>query len=213
MQIDRPVYRITCMANLIDKSIDNATDNATVETRTRLIRAMQYFLATRGFHGIGLTELLIKAKAPKGVMYHHFPGGKTELALVAIEESTQAMLRQLDKALAKTADTSDAVALWFDGSIKLLSQDNFEMGCPLATVALESTSEDLELRQAIARSFSQLRDALSRVFEKQTDPAHAKQLAALFVAAYEGALMQARVAQSAKPLRDALTALLPLIKK
>jgi TetR/AcrR family transcriptional regulator, lmrAB and yxaGH operons repressor len=191
----------------------NSIETVPIETRTRLIRAMQYFLATRGFHGIGLSELLTHAKAPKGVMYHHFPGGKTELALVALEESTQAMLRQLDKALAKTTSTSGAIALWFEGSIKLLSQDNFELGCPLATVALESTSEDAELRQAIAKSFSLIREALSRIFEKQTDAAHAKQLAALFVAAYEGALMQARVAQSAKPLRDALLALLPLIQK
>jgi TetR/AcrR family transcriptional regulator, lmrAB and yxaGH operons repressor len=205
LQLDRPVYRIAIMANL--------TETAPVETRLRLIRAMQYFLATRGFHGIGLTELLNKANAPKGVMYHHFPGGKTELALVAIEESTQAMLRQLDKALAKTGDASEAITMWFEGSIKLLSQDNFEMGCPLATVALESTSEDIELRHAIAKSFAQVRDAISRIFEKQTSPVNAKQLAALFVAAYEGALMQARVAQSAKPLRDTLTALLPLIQK
>jgi TetR/AcrR family transcriptional regulator, lmrAB and yxaGH operons repressor len=184
-----------------------------VETRMRLIRAMQFFLATRGFHGAGLTDLLLKAQAPKGVMYHHFPGGKTELALAAIDESTQTMLRQLNKAFEKTGDTREAISIWFEGSIKALSQDGFEMGCPLATVALESTADDVALRQAIANSFSEIREALGQVFEKQTDTQSARQLAALFVAAYEGALMQARVAQSAQPLRDALSALLPMIKK
>jgi TetR/AcrR family transcriptional regulator, lmrAB and yxaGH operons repressor len=190
-----------------------APNIAPVDTRNRLIRAMQYFLSTRGFHGVGLTEVLAKAQAPKGVMYHHFPGGKTELALAAIAQSTQTMLSQLKLALAKTNDTSEAISLWFEGSIKALSRDNFELGCPLATVALESTSEDIELRQAIAKSFSDIREALSQVFEKQATAVNAKQLAALFVSAYEGALMQARVAQSPKPLNDALSALLPLIKK
>jgi TetR/AcrR family transcriptional regulator, lmrAB and yxaGH operons repressor len=186
---------------------------AQLDTRNRLIRAMQYFLSTRGFHGVGLTEILAKAKAPKGVMYHHFPGGKSELALAAIAQSTQTMLSQLKLAFAKTSDTSEAISLWFEGSIKALSRDNFELGCPLATVALESTSEDIELRQAIAKSFSDIREALSQVFEQQTTAINAKQLAALFVSAYEGALMQARVAQSPQPLHDALSALLALIRK
>jgi TetR/AcrR family transcriptional repressor of lmrAB and yxaGH operons len=43
-------------------------------------------LRTKGFHGVGLSELLAQAQAPKGVLYHHFPGGKTELAVAAIDQ-------------------------------------------------------------------------------------------------------------------------------
>jgi TetR/AcrR family transcriptional regulator, lmrAB and yxaGH operons repressor len=92
-----------------------------------------------------------------------------------------------------------------------LSAKNYELGCPLATVALETTADDVELRQAIADSFSQLRAALAETLTAAhiNNP---KPIAALIVSSYEGALMQARVAQSAKPLRDTLTALLPLLK-
>jgi TetR/AcrR family transcriptional regulator, lmrAB and yxaGH operons repressor len=182
------------------------------DTRTRLIRAMQIALASKGFHGIGLNELLANADAPKGVMYHHFPGGKAELALAAIEQSTTTMLQQLTKAMHKFEQPADAVAQWFEGAIKNLSQQKYELGCPLATVALETVAADVELRQAIADSFLRIRQALAEALQNASI-ANSKPLAALIVSAFEGALMQARVAQSPKPLRDALEALLPMLRK
>jgi TetR/AcrR family transcriptional regulator, lmrAB and yxaGH operons repressor len=184
----------------------------TLDTRARLIRAMQIALASKGFHGIGLNELLANADAPKGVMYHHFPGGKSELALAAIEQSTATMLQQLTKGMQKFEQPADAIAQWFEGAIKSLSQQKYELGCPLATVALETVAADVELRQAIADSFSRIRQALSEAFQN-AGIANSKPLAALVVSAFEGALMQARVAQSPKPLRDALEALIPMLRK
>jgi TetR/AcrR family transcriptional regulator, lmrAB and yxaGH operons repressor len=168
-----------------------------IDTRQRLIRSMQRAISAKGFHGIGLTELLADAQAPKGVLYHHFPGGKTELALAALAASTEFMLSQLAKVTAKAQDPAIAITAWFENSGKILSAKNYE--------------DDVELRQAIADSFSQLRAALAETLTAAhiNNP---KPIAALIVSSYEGALMQARVAQSAKPLRDTLTALLPLLK-
>jgi TetR/AcrR family transcriptional regulator, lmrAB and yxaGH operons repressor len=184
----------------------------TLDTRARLIRAMQIALASKGFHGIGLNELLTNADAPKGVMYHHFPGGKSELALAAIEQSTATMLQQLTKGMQKFEQPADAIAQWFEGAIKSLSQQKYELGCPLATVALETVAADIELRLAISNSFSRIRQALSNALQN-AGIANSKPLAALVVSAFEGGLMQARVAQSPKPLRDALEALIPMLRK
>ena len=57
----------------------------TLSTRDKLIAAMADALQRKGLHGVGLNELLSQAQAPKGSLYHHFPGGKTELAVAAIE--------------------------------------------------------------------------------------------------------------------------------
>ncbi|MFN5881268.1 MAG: TetR/AcrR family transcriptional regulator, partial [Burkholderiales bacterium] len=59
-------------------------------------------LRTRGYHGVGLNELLAAAQAPKGVLYHHFPGGKAELAVCAIESVVAKLCIDLDKALQRT---------------------------------------------------------------------------------------------------------------
>ena len=79
----------------------NATDS-TPSTRDRLIAAMLDALRRRGYFGIGLNELLASANAPKGVLYHHFPGGKTEL------ETARKVLRERRKQLATQRDVAAA---------------------------------------------------------------------------------------------------------
>jgi len=106
------------------------TDTPTPGTRERLIAAMTDALRRRGLHGIGLTELLAQAGAPKGVLYHHFPGGKTELAVAAIDDVVARMLRGLDTLLAQKTDPIEATRRWMAGATGRLSETGFESGCP-----------------------------------------------------------------------------------
>ena len=57
--------------------------NAPLPTKDRLIHAAATLFRTRGYHGVGLADVLADAKAPKGSLYHHFPNGKSDLALAA----------------------------------------------------------------------------------------------------------------------------------
>ena len=182
-------------------------------TRERLIAAMTDALRRRGLHGIGLTELLQAAGAPKGVLYHHFPGGKTELAIAAIDRVVERMTGGLDQLLATTPDPLNAMRQWIRGATERLQRTGFESGCPLATVALESTPDDKALREALARAFARLRERIALALQAADMPAErAAGVAALIVAAYEGGLLQARVAHSIEPVQritDTLLALLP----
>lgn len=182
-------------------------------TRDRLIAAMTDALRRRGLHGIGLTELLQAAGAPKGVLYHHFPGGKTELAIAAIDHVVERMTSGLDQLLATTPDPLVAMRQWIRSATERLQRTGFESGCPLATVALESTPDDKALREALARAFARVRDRIALALQVAGLPAErADGVAALIVAAYEGGLLQARVAHSIEPVQritDTLLALLP----
>lgn len=181
-------------------------------TRERLIAAMTDALRRRGLHGIGLTELLAQAGAPKGVLYHHFPGGKTELAVAAIDAVVDRMLRGLDALLANTPDPIEATRRWMAGATARLQDSGFESGCPLATVALESTPDDPALRAALNQAFVRLRERIALALAQAGEPPdRALGLAALIVATYEGGLLQARVAQSIEPIHQATQALLTLL--
>ncbi|MBT9466049.1 TetR/AcrR family transcriptional regulator [Hydrogenophaga sp.] len=188
------------------------TETPTPGTRERLIAAMTDALRRRGLHGIGLTELLAQAGAPKGVLYHHFPGGKTELAVAAIDDVVARMLGWLDGLLARNADPIEAARQWMQGATVRLSSTGFHAGCPLATVALESTPDDHALREALARAFATLRERIALALEQHGEPrAQAQGIAALIVATYEGGLLQARVAQSSDPINLATQTLLSLL--
>jgi len=188
------------------------TDTPAPGTRERLIAAMTDALRRRGLHGIGLTELLAQAGAPKGVLYHHFPGGKTELAVAAIDDVVARMLGWLDGLLQKHTDPIEAARQWMQGATQRLSGSGFHAGCPLATVALESTPDDHALREALARAFATLRERIALALEQAGETRESAQgVASLIVAAYEGGLLQARVAHSTEPIQQATQTLLGLL--
>ncbi len=181
-------------------------------TRERLITAMAGALQRRGLHGVGLAELLDRAGAPKGVLYHHFPGGKTELAVAAIDAVAQRVCAALDRVIAQRADPVEALRQWLVAARQQLEGSGFEHGCPLATVALESTAEDGALRAALAGAFQAVRERLAEAFALAgQDRDSAAALAALVVSAYEGGLMQARVAGRSEPMTATIAMLLDLV--
>ena len=134
-------------------------------SRDRLIAAMTDALQRCGLHGVGLNELLSRAASPKGVLYHHFPGGKTELAVSAIDRVVTRLEGSL-AALAEQPEPLQALADWLGQAERLLRDSGFERGCPLATVALESTADDDMLRGALAQGFARLRQAVSGLLER-----------------------------------------------
>lgn len=186
----------------------------TTSTRDRLIDAMADALQRKGLHGVGLSELLGTAGAPKGSLYHHFPDGKTELAVAAIDRISQRIDGMFAALFRRHSDPLLALQQWLHGALQQLENSQFERGCPLATVALESGPEDVAIRQALGRSFATIRRALAEQLHRHGHAREAAEnLAALFVALYEGGLLQARVAGSNEPLKRAVDALFTLTRQ
>ncbi len=183
----------------------------TTDARQRLIEAMTDALQRRGLHGSGLTALLAAAGAPKGVLYHHFPGGKTELAVAAVEATVARLCSLLDERMAASADPAAALMLWIAGAQKRMAASGYERGCPLATIALETTAADVEIRAALEHGFAAVRlrigSALARAGYRQSEA-----LAALILAAYEGGLLQARAAGNPEPMNLVGEALLTILQ-
>ncbi len=174
---------------------------------------MQQALRIKGYHGVGLSELLSTANAPKGVLYHHFPGGKTELAVVAIEGVIAQILSGLDYVFDRHLDLSYALRGWMASAQKTLAGSGFASGCPLAAVALESTPQDLAIRSALASGFAAVRQRLAVGMQSYgMETQRANNLAALMVSAYEGALVQARVAGDVDAMHGTTEALMDLVR-
>lgn len=191
----------------------NATQAANPPgTRDKLVAAMIHTLQHRGLHGAGLSEILARAGAPKGVLYHHFPGGKSALAVAAIESTVGYMCAMLDKLMLSEGEPAAALRAWIGRAQRGLTASGFERGCPLAAVALESTAADTDIRQALAAGFDAIRARIAQALQAAGhDAARAQGIAALIVAAYEGGLLQARVANDSAPMVQATDALLALL--
>ena len=184
----------------------------TSDARQRLIDAMTDALQRRGLHGSGLTELLAAAQAPKGVLYHHFPGGKTELAVAAVEATVERLCVMLDQRMGAGNDPAAALMVWINGAQKRMAASGYERGCPLATIALETTADDIAIRAALGAGFAQVRLHITNALLKAGYEGKAAQaLSALILAAYEGGLLQARAAGTPEPMNLVGEALLSLL--
>ncbi len=171
------------------------------DARQRAILTAARLFQRQGYFGTGLAQILEQSGAPKGSFYHHFPGGKEELALEAIHEAS----RGLESLFAAAAEASEepgafvrtlarGIAYWIEAS-------DFTDGCPVAIFTLESTPAAPALQEACRESFVAwqrlIADGLSR---NGGDRARAERLAEMLVAALEGALLLAMAEASTRPI-------------
>jgi TetR/AcrR family transcriptional regulator, lmrAB and yxaGH operons repressor len=55
------------------------------QSRSDMLAGALVLLRERGYSGTSFSELIESTGAPRGSIYHHFPGGKQQLAREAIE--------------------------------------------------------------------------------------------------------------------------------
>jgi TetR/AcrR family transcriptional repressor of lmrAB and yxaGH operons len=173
-------------------------------SRERLLDSAVDLLQRQGYHGTGLNELLERSEAPRGSLYHYFPGGKEQIGAEAIAragDQVAAAVVHLLRAKPSVADAVEALAGLLAAG---LEASDFERGCPVATTALEVTPGSEPIRAAVQASFeSWLAPLRERLEAAGFDRLQAARRADLAIATLEGALVLARARQDADVLRDA----------
>src|SRR5215813_15188975 len=71
--------------------------------RDNMIAGAARLLAQRGLQATSFSTVLAETSAPRGSIYHHFPGGKEELVTEAIEASRQHALSLIDQEMGASA--------------------------------------------------------------------------------------------------------------
>jgi TetR/AcrR family transcriptional repressor of lmrAB and yxaGH operons len=182
-------------------------------SRDRLLDAAVDLLQRQGYHGTGLNELLERSGAPRGSLYHYFPGGKEQIGAEAIARAGDQVAAAIDHLLRTKPTVAEAVDALAGLLAAGLEASAFERGCPVATTALEVTLRSEPIRAAVQASFDRwlapLREGLQ---EAGFAPDEAARRADLTIAALEGALVLARARQNADVLREAGRQLRPLLQ-
>ncbi len=165
------------------------------------VTATQELLRRRGYAASGLGEIVARSGAPKGSLYFHFPGGKQELAVAAMERSAAQLRDAIEAILDSSDDVDEGIGRLIDALAAGLVRSDFADGCPIATVALETSGESGQMRAAAQAAFDSWLEVLERRLARDgPDPASAGQRAVLVLAAIEGALILARARHDIAPL-------------
>ncbi len=173
-------------------------------TRDRLITAAMEQFRHGGYHATGIKSVLTAAEAPYGSLYHHFPGGKAELGAVAVEASGAAYGQLIDLYFTTDVDPVDATRRFFADAAEALESMAWADGCPVATIALETASEDERLRQACLAVFeSWLASLVGALMTMGVRADRARAVAIQLFCLLEGAFILARSARQPEALAAA----------
>lgn len=181
-------------------------------TRDRLVGAAARLFQERGYAATGLAEILALSGAPKGSLYHYFPGGKEDLAIAAAELAGARFRQSLVQEMNDASSTPDLVRRFGARLAGWLDKSGFTQGCPLATLALEQAPHSPALSATLSELFDGWQGVLAGRLEADgLGPARSAELATLILSGLEGALILARVAHNTAPLDRCVTALSSLI--
>lgn len=107
-------------------------------TRDRLTQTAARLFQRSGYNGVGLTEILTEARAPKGSLYHHFPKGKQDLALAAASWASDGMRDMIAAAFNDAQDFRSGVSTLCHKIAKLFDTSPQWETCPIAATLFES---------------------------------------------------------------------------
>ncbi|TPK05887.1 TetR/AcrR family transcriptional regulator [Mesorhizobium sp. B2-5-7] len=171
------------------------------DTRTRMIEATALLLRRRGYHGTSLNDILSASGAPRGSLYFHFPGGKDQLVIEVTRASVAEVTERLGEALAAERDPAVAVHHIYQSVGRMLEDNEFSLGCPVAPVVLDSPGDVPDLVELCRSAFEQWIGLLREAFVRAGVPERRAQALALLVeSSLEGLMVIARATRDRSSL-------------
>jgi TetR/AcrR family transcriptional repressor of lmrAB and yxaGH operons len=194
--VDRPRMRGAC-----SKSIDLVKEAAVArDTRRRMIQQAALLFRGSGYAGTGIREVAEAAGAHRGVIYHHFAGGKAELATEVLAY-VDGLVGPAIEAVCAGQEPVPAMQAILAAAEVVMAGGDHPAGCAVAAVTVGAGPDEQSLRSMTREIFDRwqraFRDCLLR---NGFDTEAATNLATLLIAGLEGALVLCRAEGTTEPL-------------
>lgn len=166
-----------------------------VGTKDRLIAATQELLWERGYAATSPKDILQKAEAGQGSMYHHF-SGKQDLAVTALEETAAGMRASAEILLHGEGSPVDRVKAY------LTRQRDSLKGCRIGRMTYDTNVlTSPELLAPVTQTLAWLVETLAGVIAEGIEcgqlraDVDAREVASMVVATIQGGYVLARAGQ------------------
>ncbi|MFJ8425648.1 TetR/AcrR family transcriptional regulator [Streptomyces sp. NPDC094021] len=170
------------------------------DSRDRMVLSAAALLREYGASGTSVDKVLAHSGAPRGSVYHHFPGGRAQLIDEAVAFAGDFVAELIDAA-ARADDPVAAVDAFFALWREQLMGSGFRAGCPVVAVAVETNDEAPGLARSAAAVFGRWQQALAALFVRHgLTEERGRRLGSFVIAAVEGAVVMCRAERSTAPL-------------
>ncbi len=124
-----------------------------------MIESAVVLLAKHGYRATSFDAVIEASGAPRGSIYHHFPGGKDELIAAAIDLAGTRAIAVLDRleGSSPAAVVDGFMAMWRT----VLDRSDFTAGCSVLAVTV--SAETPELRERAGEIFKAWRGRLAHL--------------------------------------------------
>lgn len=180
------------------------------DTREHLLAVGEHLCLSRGFTGMGLSELLRTAEVPKGSFYHYFRS-KEAFGVVMLEQYHQRFNQQLRAQLAASpGEHGKRLLHWYQSALQEFCASGRLNNCLAVKLSAEVCDLSEDMRTALdngarcviallAESLQSARDSGELCFAESPQA-----LAQVLYALWLGASLQAKLSRSSAALEFAL---------
>jgi AcrR family transcriptional regulator len=169
------------------------------DARQKMIESAAVLFRERGVHGTSFADVVQHSGAPRGSIYHHFQGGKAQLAEEATRWAGEFIVAGAVAAV-QDDDPAGAIETFRRQWTAILRRSDFRAGCVIVAAALEGDREP-PAREAAGQAFAAWEKVLAGALRRRDVPtARAASIATLVISAIEGAIVLARAQRTTRPL-------------
>ena len=176
-----------------------------------MLVAAAELLRERGAAAVTVDAVLARSAAPRGSVYHHFPGGRSQMLREALQFAGDEITARIDTA---AGDSGSALLGQFaDIWREALIASDYTAGCPVLAAAIGSGQDEQQLASLASDIFARWRSASRQAYIREGfEPADASALADTAIAAMEVAVVLWGSTRSLEPLDEITNQLEFLIK-
>ncbi len=184
-----------------------------MSARDQIIETTCTLLELQGYYATGLNQIIKESGSPKGSLYYYFPGGKEELAVEAVGQAGNSVLQRIHDNFASIDDPAESIYRFMLNVALNVELSGFRAGGPITTIAMETASSSVRLRQECDRIYNAWQSEFAdKLIKGGFAELRARRLAALIIGSMEGSIILCRTSQSRKPLEDAAEEIALLIQ-
>ena len=189
------------------------------DNRNRALEIGIKILSHKGYHNLGLREVLEQANIPSGSFYYYFKS-KEDFALKALEHYTDYVIEfYRSKLFTKDISYNKRLKSLFEAETEWLLSEDCKIGCMIGDLSSEMAGQIDSAQSTLESSYEKFQSIVERfLMEGQEDGAFSmdmkpQEMAMFFLSSRQGALARVKAIRSVEPYKVFAAKMMDLIKR